>query len=155
MSQAARITRLAYIYWKYYNIKFCSLSLKLNTYLFVGPYALAAAMGRRIGHPYQNRTPPKRKKPRTSFSRLQVKNLPWSCGLTRQYLCNGWKVWSNGTTSVPKSVPRLLVDKVRIIHICGFWLQFLCSIKVPNKSLSQELNNVLFLGFVLFSLWGN
>jgi hypothetical protein len=41
---------------------------------FSGPYALAAAMGRRIGHPYQNRTPPKRKKPRTSFSRLQVKN---------------------------------------------------------------------------------
>ncbi|CAI9611306.1 unnamed protein product [Staurois parvus] len=27
------------------------------------------------GHPYQNRTPPKRKKPRTSFSRLQICEL--------------------------------------------------------------------------------
>ncbi|KAK5853491.1 hypothetical protein PBY51_014637 [Eleginops maclovinus] len=30
---------------------------------------------RRVGHPYQNRTPPKKKKPRTSFSRLQVCEL--------------------------------------------------------------------------------
>ncbi|XP_050396622.1 T-cell leukemia homeobox protein 3-like [Patella vulgata] len=30
---------------------------------------------RRVGHPYQNRTPPKRKKPRTSFSRLQIMEL--------------------------------------------------------------------------------
>lgn len=30
---------------------------------------------RRIGHPYQNRTPPKRKKPRTSFTRLQINEL--------------------------------------------------------------------------------
>jgi len=43
---------------------------------FLGPFALAAAAsGRRIGHPYQNRTPPKRKKPRTSFSRLQICEL--------------------------------------------------------------------------------
>ena len=43
---------------------------------FSGPFALAAAAtGRRIGHPYQNRTPPKRKKPRTSFSRLQICEL--------------------------------------------------------------------------------
>uniref|UniRef100_A0A8C4QUX1 T cell leukemia homeobox 3b n=1 Tax=Eptatretus burgeri TaxID=7764 RepID=A0A8C4QUX1_EPTBU len=33
------------------------------------------AVTRRVGHPYQNRTPPKRKKPRTSFSRLQVCEL--------------------------------------------------------------------------------
>uniref|UniRef100_A0A8C5F2X1 T cell leukemia homeobox 2 n=1 Tax=Gopherus evgoodei TaxID=1825980 RepID=A0A8C5F2X1_9SAUR len=33
------------------------------------------AVTRRIGHPYQNRTPPKRKKPRTSFSRLQICEL--------------------------------------------------------------------------------
>ena len=39
------------------------------------PFALAAAHGRRVGHPYQNRTPPKRKKPRTSFSRLQICEL--------------------------------------------------------------------------------
>ncbi|XP_059377954.1 T-cell leukemia homeobox protein 3-like isoform X2 [Carassius carassius] len=41
---------------------------------------LAAALSpfsvtRRIGHPYQNRTPPKRKKPRTSFSRVQICEL--------------------------------------------------------------------------------
>lgn len=30
---------------------------------------------RRVGHPYQNRTPPKKKKPRTSFSRLQICEL--------------------------------------------------------------------------------
>ena len=30
---------------------------------------------RRIGHPYQNRTPPKRKKPRTSFTRAQINQL--------------------------------------------------------------------------------
>nr|XP_054766206.1 T-cell leukemia homeobox protein 3-like [Lytechinus pictus] len=30
---------------------------------------------RRIGHPYQNRTPSKRKKPRTSFTRLQICEL--------------------------------------------------------------------------------
>ncbi|PIO16051.1 hypothetical protein AB205_0017720 [Aquarana catesbeiana] len=33
------------------------------------------SVSRRIGHPYQNRTPPKRKKPRTSFSRLQICEL--------------------------------------------------------------------------------
>ncbi|KFO30174.1 T-cell leukemia homeobox protein 2 [Fukomys damarensis] len=43
-------------------------------------FLLAAALSpfsgtRRIGHPYQNRTPPKRKKPRTSFSRSQVLEL--------------------------------------------------------------------------------
>jgi len=37
--------------------------------IVVGPFP------RRIGHPYQNRTPPKRKKPRTSFTRLQIAEL--------------------------------------------------------------------------------
>uniref|UniRef100_A0A668AMR3 T cell leukemia homeobox 3b n=1 Tax=Myripristis murdjan TaxID=586833 RepID=A0A668AMR3_9TELE len=32
-------------------------------------------VARRVGHPYQNRTPPKRKKPRTSFSRIQICEL--------------------------------------------------------------------------------
>ncbi|XP_013909028.1 PREDICTED: T-cell leukemia homeobox protein 2 [Thamnophis sirtalis] len=32
-------------------------------------------VARRVGHPYQNRTPPKRKKPRTSFSRAQICEL--------------------------------------------------------------------------------
>jgi hypothetical protein len=36
---------------------------------------LSISVTRRIGHPYQNRTPPKRKKPRTSFSRLQIVEL--------------------------------------------------------------------------------
>ncbi|KAK3859872.1 hypothetical protein Pcinc_034045 [Petrolisthes cinctipes] len=36
-----------------------------------GPFPLS----RRIGHPYQSRTPPKRKKPRTSFTRVQVNEL--------------------------------------------------------------------------------
>ncbi|KAJ8262467.1 hypothetical protein GJAV_G00166800 [Gymnothorax javanicus] len=40
------------------------------------PAALSPfSMTRRIGHPYQNRTPPKRKKPRTSFSRMQICEL--------------------------------------------------------------------------------
>uniref|UniRef100_UPI00358F062E T-cell leukemia homeobox protein 3-like isoform X2 n=1 Tax=Myxine glutinosa TaxID=7769 RepID=UPI00358F062E len=40
------------------------------------PTALAPfTVQRRIGHPYQNRTPPKRKKPRTSFTRLQICEL--------------------------------------------------------------------------------
>ncbi|XP_039189858.1 T-cell leukemia homeobox protein 2 [Crotalus tigris] len=33
------------------------------------------SVARRVGHPYQNRTPPKRKKPRTSFSRAQICEL--------------------------------------------------------------------------------
>ena len=48
---------------------------QILTLPIVGPFALAAVAGRRIGHPYQNRTPPKRKKPRTSFSRLQICEL--------------------------------------------------------------------------------
>ncbi|CAL4081940.1 unnamed protein product [Meganyctiphanes norvegica] len=35
----------------------------------------AFPLSRRIGHPYQSRTPPKRKKPRTSFTRVQVNEL--------------------------------------------------------------------------------
>src|SRR6218665_2147605 len=35
----------------------------------------AVVVSRRIGHPYQNRTPPKRKKPRTSFTLLQIVEL--------------------------------------------------------------------------------
>ncbi|OXU21590.1 hypothetical protein TSAR_006665 [Trichomalopsis sarcophagae] len=37
--------------------------------------AMPGSFPRRIGHPYQNRTPPKRKKPRTSFTRLQIAEL--------------------------------------------------------------------------------
>ena len=74
---------------------------------------------------------------------------------------------SNGTTSVPKSIPRFVVDKVKLLYssqmfliqsILFFFLFYqantlppshhgwtqsiLFDIKVPNKSLSQELNNV-------------
>ena len=53
---------------------------------------------------------------------------------------------SNGTTSVPKSIPRLVVDKVKLLFSSELFLShsILIGIKVPNKSLSQELNNVLF-----------
>ena len=52
---------------------------------------------------------------------------------------------SNRTTSVPKSVPRLVVDKVKLLFSSELFLiqLILIDIKVPNKSLSQELNNVL------------
>ncbi|CAO2585675.1 T-cell leukemia homeobox protein 1 [Lemmus lemmus] len=43
---------------------------------FTAPVALSPfTVTRRIGHPYQNRTPPKKKKPRTSFTRLQICEL--------------------------------------------------------------------------------
>ncbi|CAL4142429.1 unnamed protein product, partial [Meganyctiphanes norvegica] len=48
------------------------LSTHTNAFLTVlGPFGFP----RRIGHPYQSRTPPKRKKPRTSFTRVQVNEL--------------------------------------------------------------------------------
>ena len=51
----------------------------------------------------------------------------------------------NGTTSVPKSVPRLVVDKVKLLFLSEMFLiqSILFDIKVPIKILSQELNNVL------------
>ena len=55
----------------------------------------------------------------------------------------------NGTPSVPKSVPRLVLDKVRLVFVSENNLQSPCSIKkVPNKSLSQELNNVFITPFL-------
>lgn len=44
----------------------------------VPPHAVSLSpltVTRRVGHPYQNRTPPKKKKPRTSFTRLQICEL--------------------------------------------------------------------------------
>ena len=55
-----------------------SLKTKLNkSSLFPSSSAALSpfSVTRRIGHPYQNRTPPKRKKPRTSFSRVQICEL--------------------------------------------------------------------------------
>ena len=55
------------------------------------------------------------------------------------YLCTGWKVWSNGTTSVLKSIPRLVLAKVRQVLV-SVDLNFNVLIQnVPNKSLLQEL----------------
>ena len=53
---------------------YCCDDVSLSKYLFF-PLSLGPLTPRRIGHPYQNRTPPKRKKPRTSFSRLQICEL--------------------------------------------------------------------------------
>ena len=55
-------------------------------------------------------------------------------------MCNGWKVWSKWTTSEPKSIPRLVLDKVKQVLVTevlnsNFFVQ-----NVPNKSLSQEIN---------------
>ena len=55
--------------------------------------------------------------------------------------CNGWKVWSNGTTSVP----RLVLDKVRQVLVAEVPNSNVYVQLVPNKSHSQELNNVLFV----------
>ena len=48
---------------------------------------------------------------------------------------------------MPKSVPRLVVDKVKLLRSSEMILvqSILFDIKVPNKSISQELNNVLFM----------
>lgn len=58
----------------------CSLCLcnvpSSHTHTYTHIAALTPfTVARRIGHPYQNRTPPKRKKPRTSFSRVQICEL--------------------------------------------------------------------------------
>ncbi|XP_032784739.2 T-cell leukemia homeobox protein 3 [Daphnia magna] len=47
----------------------------LEATVFKDRLAAGFPLARRIGHPYQQRTPPKRKKPRTSFTRLQVCEL--------------------------------------------------------------------------------
>lgn len=48
---------------------------RFRTVPFGLPSAMPPVPPRRIGHPYQNRTPPKRKKPRTSFTRMQICEL--------------------------------------------------------------------------------
>ena len=53
---------------------------------------------------------------------------------------NLWKVWSNGTTSLPKSVPRVVLDKVRLVcsDLRCSTPMYMSEIKVPNKSLSRD-----------------
>ena len=66
--------------------------------------------------------------------------------------CNGWNVWSNGTTREPKFISHLVLDKVRFCVLAEVSISsFVFKIKVPNKSLSHEFKNVLFIGFSLFS----
>ena len=66
------------------------------------------------------------------------RNIIWDLAIFQKVLddiCNGWDVCVNGTTSVPKSVLRYVVDKVRLfVSIWGFLFQCKClEIKVPNK----------------------
>lgn len=56
----------------FFNISWTQYSLILFVFHI---QSTAFPIARRIGHPYQNRTPPKRKKPRTSFTRIQVSNF--------------------------------------------------------------------------------
>ena len=45
---------------------------------------------------------------------------------------------------MPKSVPRLVLDKVRQVLVSVVLNSNVLVLIVPNKSISQELNNVLF-----------
>ena len=69
------------------------------------------------------------------------------------YECNGWDVCMNGTTSVPKSILRYSVDKVRQeseSEVCCSTASYVQ--KVPNKSLSHELNSLLLKHGILKKL---
>ena len=59
--------------------------------------------------------------------------------LTDMYVTGGM-FKSNGTTSMPKSVPRLVLDKVRLVFVSEVVHSNVLVQNVPNKSLSQELN---------------
>ena len=51
----------------------------------------------------------------------------------------------NGTTSVHKSVPRFVLDKVRQVSKSEVLYSYVLIQNVSNKSLSQELNNFFIL----------
>lgn len=61
--------------WLYRPLTGLPSYLPLPSSLLLNRFGGVPFPPRRIGHPYQNRTPPKRKKPRTSFSRLQICEL--------------------------------------------------------------------------------
>ena len=46
---------------------------------------------------------------------------------------------------MPKFVPCLVVDKVRLVFVSVIFYSSVYVQQVPNKSHSQELNNVLFV----------
>ena len=51
----------------------------------------------------------------------------------------GGRFRSNGITNLPKSVPRLVLDKVRQVLVSEVLNSNVLVQNVPNKSLSQEL----------------
>ena len=57
-------------------------------------------------------------------------------------ICKGWKDWSNRTTSVPKSVPRLLVEKVRLVR----------SLLLQDEILKKLVKYIWILRLV--TMWG-
>ena len=61
------------------------------------------------------------------------KPLPISLENKNDDACNGWKVCMNGTTSVPKSFPHFVLDKVRLLFVYENNLQCSCLIKFPIK----------------------
>ena len=59
-----------------------------------------------------------------------------------KYVCNGWKVWSNGTTSLPKSITRLVLDKVREV--------FVAEVSTPMSSFKMFPIKVFHKSFISF-----
>ena len=73
----------------------------------------------------------------TSY-KLKCKNL--------LYLCNEWKVYSNGTTSTPKSIPCLVLVKVRLVPVIQPFPCFQWSpTKVNHKSWTMFCSLLLLL----------
>ena len=54
---------------------------------------------------------------------------------------------------MPKSVPRLVLDKVKLVFESVAFISSVYVQKVPNKSLSQELNNVLFVVVIVVQIF--
>ena len=55
---------------------------------------------------------------------------------------------------MPQSFPRLVVDKVKLVLVSVVFISSVCVQQVPNKSHSQELNNVLFVDVVVVQMNG-
>ena len=73
--------------------------------------------------------------PAKNFVKLHILN--WIQKSATLCICNGWNVYWNGTASVPKSVLRYVVDKVKLncSDLRPVIPKFMPRIKVPNKSL--------------------